>query len=119
MTPASRELDSVRVSRALADPTRFRLLRAIAKRPEISCQELTARFPVSQATVSHHLRVLSEAGLVTVRAEGTFHHYRVVESALAAYAREVAALAGASRPPRRNPPPPAASRKNHRKEQST
>ena len=93
MARAPRDPDAVRVAKALADPTRFRLLRAIAARAEISCQELTALFPVAQATVSHHLKVLLEAGLVTVRNEGTFHHYRVVEGALEAYARGVEALA--------------------------
>jgi len=92
MVHPSRDTEAVRVARALADPTRFRLLRAIAARAEISCQELTALFPISQATVSHHLKVLSEAGLVTVRNEGTFHRYRVVEGALERYARDIAAL---------------------------
>jgi ArsR family transcriptional regulator len=92
MVHPPRDTEAVRVARALADPTRFGLLRAIAARAEISCQELTALFPISQATVSHHLKVLSEAGLVTVRNEGTFHRYRVVEGALERYARGIAAL---------------------------
>jgi ArsR family transcriptional regulator len=90
---------AVHVAKALSDPTRFSILRAIAERPEISCQELTALFPIAQATVSHHLRVLSEAGLVAVRTEGTFHHYRVIPGALDAYARDVRALTGGKRRP--------------------
>jgi ArsR family transcriptional regulator len=117
MARPAEEPAAVRVSRALADPTRFGLLRAIAAHAEISCQELTALFPVSQATVSHHLKVLTEAGLVTVRVEGTFHRFRVVEGALEAYAREVGALAGAPEAFRRRSTP-AAPRKP-RKEQST
>jgi ArsR family transcriptional regulator len=97
MPAAAREIAVLRVARALADPTRFRLLRAIAAQAEISCRELVARFPVSQATVSHHLKVLADAGLVAVRQEGPYHLYRAVGGALAAHARELEALAGRGR----------------------
>jgi ArsR family transcriptional regulator len=90
----ARDAAAVKVAKALADPTRFQLLRAIATRPEVSCQELVARFPLAQATISHHLKVLSEAGLVSVRKEGAFHHYRAVPEALDAHVR---VLAGAFR----------------------
>lgn len=94
---AAEETTVLRVARALADPTRFRLLRAIAAQAEISCRELVERFPVSQATVSHHLKVLTEAGLVTVRLEGPYHYYRAVDGALAEHARALRALAGRGR----------------------
>ena len=92
-----RETAAIRVAKALSDPTRVRLLRAIAAQEELSCQELTALFPISQATVSHHLKVLSDAGLVTVRQEGTFHYYRAVREALDAHAADLVALAGGPR----------------------
>ena len=104
MLPEPRETAAIRVAKALADPMRFRLLRAIAARRELSCQELTALFPISQATVSHHLRVLSEAGLVAVRQEGTFHHYRVITAALDAHAGYLAAIAGGRRKHRKEQP---------------
>lgn len=94
MDADNRESDAVRVSRALADPTRFRLLREIAASVEISCRELTGRCDVSQATVSHHLKVLAGAGLVASRQQGPFHLYRAVPGALAAHARALTALAG-------------------------
>jgi ArsR family transcriptional regulator len=97
MSPDPRETAAIRVARALSDPTRFRLLRAIAARAEISCRELVALFPVTQATVSHHLKVLADAGLVTVREEGPFHFYRAVEGALEAHGRDLRALAGGRR----------------------
>src|SRR5689334_7834084 len=97
MPDALRELAVLRVARALADPTRFRLLRAIAARAEISCRELVERFPVSQATVSHHLKVLADAGLVAVRQDGPYHRYRAVDGALAAHARAVRSLARGGR----------------------
>lgn len=99
MPSAARESSAIRVARALGDPTRFRLLRAITARGEASCRELVARLPVSQATVSHHLKVLAEAGLVAVRRDGPYHRYRTVDGALDAHARDLLALAG--RPPDR------------------
>ena len=94
MSSPPRERAAVRVARALGDPTRFRLLRAVAAREEVSCAELTARVRLAQATVSHHLKVLSGAGLVSVRKEGAFHYYRFNPAVVAAYgAALTAALA--------------------------
>lgn len=92
-----REMAAVRVARALGDPTRFRLLREIAAREETSCRELTARLRLAQATVSHHLRVLSEAGLVTARKEGPYHWYSVRRGALAEHGRSIASAFGRGR----------------------
>jgi ArsR family transcriptional regulator, arsenate/arsenite/antimonite-responsive transcriptional repressor len=97
MSVDSRETAAVRVARALADPTRFRLLREIAANAEITCRELVERLPVSQATVSHHLKVLAEAGLVSARQDGAFHRYRAVAGALAAHGRELRVLTGGRR----------------------
>jgi ArsR family transcriptional regulator len=93
--------DTARVARALGDATRLRLLRLIA-RGEVSCQELTRRLGLAQATISHHLKVLSEAGLVAARREGSFHWYRPLPQAFAAHAAAVARLAPPSvrKPPR-------------------
>ena len=93
----------VRIARALGDPTRLRILRGIAARGEVSCRELTALFRIAQATVSHHLKVLAEAGLVSVRVEEPFHFYRAHPEALAAHGRALAA-ALAGKPQRRSRP---------------
>ena len=105
MDPDPRSAQAVRVAKALGDATRFELLRAIASRAEISCQELTALFPIAQATVSHHLKILTEAGLVSARKAGPFHYYRAHAEALAAHARALARAFGAEGhvPPRRRP----------------
>lgn len=81
-----------RVAKALGDRTRLRLFAAIVARPEVSCAELTDRAALAQATVSHHLKVLADAGLVAVRREGAFHLYRSIPGALDAHARDLAAL---------------------------
>jgi ArsR family transcriptional regulator len=80
------------VAKALSDPTRLELLLAIAMVEEKSCAELVSDFPISQATVSHHLKVLIGAGLVAVRRSGQFHHYRVVPGALAGWAGQLIRL---------------------------
>jgi ArsR family transcriptional regulator len=81
---------AIRVSKALSDPTRFEILRLVAGREEISCQEITAAVALSQATVSHHLKILGEAGLVSARKQGPFHYYRAHHEALAEHARVLA-----------------------------
>jgi ArsR family transcriptional regulator len=76
----------VKTSKALGDPTRLELLRRIAAAGEICCKDLVTLFPVSQATVSHHLKILADAGLVAVRRQGQFGWYSLRASALAQHA---------------------------------
>jgi len=76
----------VRVAKALGDPTRLELLRRIAAAREICCKDLVTLFPVSQATVSHHLKILTDAGLVSARREGQFGYYSLRTVALADHA---------------------------------
>jgi len=72
--------------KALADPVRLRLLSIIAAAPtgEACACDLTAPVGKSQPTVSHHLKVLREAGLVSSDKRGTWVHYRAVPERLAA-----------------------------------
>ncbi len=84
----------VKVAKALADPTRLRMLRVIGTAGEISCGELARRFPISQPTVSHHLKILEEAGLVSSRREGQFHYFSAVRGALAAFSRRLDVAVG-------------------------
>lgn len=68
--------------KALGDPIRLRLLSLIASTAEICVCDLTDAFEVTGATVSHHLRVLREAGLVEAERRGTWVYYRVHKDAL-------------------------------------
>lgn len=58
-----------RTIRALADPTRREILRALRER-DMAAGEIASRFPITGASVSHHLSVLKDAGLVTAEREG-------------------------------------------------
>ena len=75
-----------RVFKALADPVRLRLLSMItgAEGGEACVCELTVGFDVSGPTISHHLKVLREAGLIEGDRRGTWIYYRAVPGALVA-----------------------------------
>jgi DNA-binding transcriptional ArsR family regulator len=77
----------MKIAKALADPTRFGILQAIAAAGERSCGDLAKRFPITQATCSQHLKILLEAGLIAMRREGQFHYYHLVRDTLEAYRR--------------------------------
>jgi ArsR family transcriptional regulator, arsenate/arsenite/antimonite-responsive transcriptional repressor len=68
--------------KALADPIRLRLMSLIAATDEACVCDLTAPFDVSQPTISHHLKVLREAGLVDSERRGTWVWYRARRDAL-------------------------------------
>jgi ArsR family transcriptional regulator len=80
--------DLAAVLKALADPARLRLLSVIqAAAGGEACQcDLTEPVGLSQPTVSHHLRVLHDAGLVTREKRGVWAYYRAVPDRLAAVA---------------------------------
>ena len=71
--------------KALADPVRLRLLSLIASRAggEACVCDLTGKFDVSQPTISHHLKVLREAGLLTSERRASWVYYRVVSERVA------------------------------------
>lgn len=78
-----------RIAKALADPRRFEILEHIAKQSEMGCRHLCGCFPVRQATISHHLKELSSAGLVESRKDGQFVFYKTRPSVLEAYMAEL------------------------------
>jgi DNA-binding transcriptional ArsR family regulator len=67
----------IRALKALADPTRFRMVQEIAEAGELSCGQVAERFDVSQPTISHHLKILVDSGLLVQRAEGKQHYTSV------------------------------------------
>jgi len=72
--------------RALADPTRVAIVNRLAQAEETCVCDLTAVFDLSQPTISHHLKVLRDAGLVESSRRGTWAYYRVVPETLGALA---------------------------------
>lgn len=76
--------------KALGDPVRLRMLSMIAAAPEVCVCEIAPAFALSSGTLSHHLRVLREAGLVTAERRGTFVYYRAVPESIASLANLLA-----------------------------
>ena len=87
------------ILKALADPARLRLLSLIAAEPdaEACVCELIEPLGLSQPTVSHHLRVLTEAGLLSRTKRGVWAYYRLVPDALPALGQLLAGSAGPGR----------------------
>ncbi|MGW7349910.1 ArsR/SmtB family transcription factor [Streptomyces sp. NPDC054784] len=69
-----------KVFKALGDPVRLRLLSMIASRAggEVCVCDLTPAFDLSQPTISHHLKLLREAGLIASERRGTWVYYRLL-----------------------------------------
>jgi ArsR family transcriptional regulator len=72
------------VFKALGDPVRLRLLSLIGAHQggEVCVCDLTTAFNLTQPTISHHLKVLREAGIITSERRGTWVYYRLVPAAL-------------------------------------
>lgn len=74
-----------KISKALADSTRLKIFEAVSAGDRMSCGEIVSMRGVTPATVSHHLRILTEAGLITCQREGQFVYSRAVPETIAAY----------------------------------
>jgi len=70
--------------KALADPTRVAIINSLSAADEVCVCSLTDTFDLSQPTISHHLKILREAGLVESSRRGTWAYYRLVPEAIAA-----------------------------------
>ena len=81
------------ILKALADPRRFELLEQISKAScPLGCAQARAALPISAATLSHHIKELETAGLISIRREGKFHYMSLRPGVLEAVAGTLAAL---------------------------
>jgi DNA-binding transcriptional ArsR family regulator len=86
-----RTLDpDVRMLQALADPVRLSIVRQLSSDGSVCACDFTACCDVSQPTVSHHLKVLREAGVVTAERRGTWIYYSL-DASVADRMRDLAA----------------------------
>lgn len=104
--------------RALADPLRLRIL-AFLHKPEAACCtdaervcacDLEGLVGLSQPAVSHHMKILVQAGLVAAEKSGRWVFYRLNRSAFAGLAQALAALGGGEPAPALAPAPASLSR---------
>ncbi len=90
-----------KISKALADKTRLRIFEAISATKNMNCGEIVSLRGVTRATVSHHLKILNEAGLIACRRKGQFVYSETVPETIAAYTRALARIAHGKRTARR------------------
>jgi len=76
-----------KISKALADETRLRIFEAISATKHMNCGEIVSMRGVTPATVSHHLKILNEAGLVECRREGQFVYSEAIPETIEEYTR--------------------------------
>jgi ArsR family transcriptional regulator, arsenate/arsenite/antimonite-responsive transcriptional repressor len=70
--------------KALSDPTRVAIVNRLATAEEVCVCDFVASLDLAQPTISHHLKVLREAGLVESSRRGTWAYYRLVPESVAA-----------------------------------
>ena len=75
-------VDEVAALKALAEASRLRVAQLLAERGEVCACDLLDELSITQPTLSHHMRVLQDAGLVTCRKQGKWCHYSLVPEAL-------------------------------------
>lgn len=85
-----RDAQFVKIAKALADATRHRMLAEIREAGELNCSQICEKFPLSQPTISHHIKTLAEAGVIKVRKEGQYHVLSVDEVVLDEFAEDIA-----------------------------
>jgi len=83
-----------RISKALADETRLRIFEEISTCDGMNCGQIVSMRGVTPATVSHHLKVLAEAGLIECKRDGQFVYNKAIPHAIEDYTRELSNLTG-------------------------
>ncbi|MEA4912038.1 MAG: metalloregulator ArsR/SmtB family transcription factor [Oscillospiraceae bacterium] len=78
------EIDAALLCRALGDPNRLKIVQLLSGGEKCGCRLLEA-FEITQPTLSHHMRILCECGLVDARKEGKWSHYSLNCATLAAF----------------------------------
>ena len=86
-----------KISKALGDATRLLIFEAISSCDEMNCGQIVSLQGVTPATVSHHLKILSEAGLIETRREGQFIYNIAIPKTVEDYTQALTALARRNR----------------------
>lgn len=89
-----KDKEAAQIAKALGDPNRLAIYKQIARGEELFCGEICEKHSISPATISHHLKVLSELDLISSRKEGLNVYYRSVPATMAAYQKYLSEMAG-------------------------
>ena len=76
------------ISKALSDPNRLQIIQMITQQERCACK-LLEHFEISQPTLSHHMRILSDCDLIKTRKEGKWSHYSMNIDTLEQYKKAV------------------------------
>lgn len=90
-----------KISKALGDETRLRIFEAISRSRQMNCGEIVSMRGITPATVSHHLKILNEAGLIACRRDGQFVYSEALPETVEEYVRALAKIAKSKRTSRR------------------
>ena len=82
-----------KISKALADETRLMIFEAISRNKRMNCGDIVSLQGIAPATVSHHLKILNEAGLVKCLREGQFVYSHSVPGVVQEYTKALARMA--------------------------
>lgn len=85
------EMDVALICRALGDSNRLRIVKMLSDGEKCGCKLLEA-FEITQPTLSHHMKILCECGLVEARREGKWSHYSLNCDTLLAFKAFIGAL---------------------------
>lgn len=78
---------AVKVYKVLGEPTRLQLVKTLASESHMSCMEIIDKLDIhSNSTLTHHLKLLIDCGLLVVRKEGTYRYYSLQREVLEQYA---------------------------------
>ncbi len=83
--------DAALICKALADPNRLRIVQLLTQGERCACKLLEA-FAITQPTLSHHMRILGECGLVNVRRDGKWNYYSLNCETLSAFRQFIGGL---------------------------
>lgn len=84
--------DIERISKALADPTRLTILQAVRKSGCMQCADIRDMIDLAQPSISHHLKQLTEAGLLIITKEGRNVRYTIDNEVLNGYTKFLSTL---------------------------
>lgn len=77
----------VKIYKALGEQTRLQIIKILSGEKHMACMDMTDKLKInSNSTLTHHLKILIDAGLISVRKEGTYRYYSVNYDILEKYA---------------------------------
>ena len=99
MTPLSAgAVSPTEVFKALGDPIRWSIVQQMAATDELACSTLEVTLPISKPSISYHTKILTQAGLISVRKQGRNFFYTLRRDVLRALVDDLWALAPEPRP---------------------